>query len=170
RAVQGNVDATLAATVGLLGTIAAFGVAYYAAASLAGVLGGPMVSVPRRSLPGLFAHSLIPIAVGYIVAHYFSLFVFEGQRALIQLSDPLGNGANLLGLSGRDADYSVVSPTVIAMVQVLAVVVGHVVGVVAAHDRAVRLFPPRAAVAGQLPLLALMVAYTLAGLTLLFAA
>jgi hypothetical protein len=169
RAVQGNVDATLAATVGLLCTIAVFGMAYYVAASLAGVLGGPMVSVPRRALPGLFAHSLIPIAVGYVVAHYFSLFVFEGQRALIQLSDPLGNGANVLGLSAREVDYSLVSPAVIAVVQVLAVVIGHVVGVVSAHDRAVRLFPPRAAVPGQLPLLALMVAYTLTGLTLLFA-
>ena len=169
RAVQGNVDATLAATVGLLCTIGIFGLAYYVATSLAGILAGPLVPVSRRALPGLFAHSLIPIAVGYVVAHYFSLFVFEGQRALIQLSDPLGTGANVLGLSGREVDYGVLSPTVIAVVQVLAVVIGHVIGVVSAHDRAVRLFPPRAAVAGQLPLLALMVAYTLAGLTLLFA-
>jgi hypothetical protein len=169
RAVQGNVDATLAASVGLLVTVLVFGLAYYVAAALAGVLAGPLVSVPRRELPGLFAHSLVPIAVGYVVAHYFSLFVFEGQRALIQLSDPLGTGANVLGLTGREVDYSVVSPTAIAVVQVVAVVIGHVVGVVSAHDRAIRLFPPRAAVAGQLPLLALMVAYTLAGLTLLFA-
>jgi hypothetical protein len=170
RAVQGHVDATLAATVGLLCTIGVFGLAYFLAASLSGMLVGPLIPVSRRALPGLFAHSLIPIAVGYVVAHYFSLFVFEGQRALIQLSDPLGTGANVFGPSGRDVDYAVVSPTTIAVVQVLAVVIGHVIGVVSSHDRAVRLFPPRAAVAGQLPLLALMVAYTLAGLTLLFAA
>jgi hypothetical protein len=169
RAVQGNVNATLAATVGLLLTVFVFGLAYYVAAALAGALAGPLVSASRRELPGLFAHSLIPIAVGYVVAHYFSLFVFEGQRAVIQLSDPLGTGADLLGVGGREVNYGVVSPTAIAVVQVVAVVAGHVVGVVSAHDRAVRLFPARAAVAGQLPLLALMVAYTLAGLTLLFA-
>ncbi len=54
--------------------------------------------------------------------------------------------------------------------QVTSIVAGHVLGVVLAHDRAVRLFPRRRAVAGQLPLLALMVAYTCGGLLLLFAA
>jgi hypothetical protein len=63
-----------------------------------------------------------------------------------------------------------VTPTGVATLQVAAVVVGHVLGVVLAHDRAVRLFPPRAALAGQLPLLALMVSYTVTGLLLLFAA
>jgi hypothetical protein len=63
-----------------------------------------------------------------------------------------------------------VSPTAIAAIQVLAVVTGHLLGVVAAHDRAVRLFPRRHAVAGQLPMMLLMIGYTVGGLTLLFAA
>jgi hypothetical protein len=119
-------------------------------------------------MPGAFIHSLVPIAVGYVIAHYFSLFVFEGQDALILASDPLVSGTNLLGLTGRRIDYSVVSASTIALVQVLAIVVGHVVAVFSAHDRAVRLFPPRQAVAGQLPLLVLMICYTLSGLLLLF--
>ncbi|NGN69410.1 hypothetical protein G5C51_36670, partial [Streptomyces sp. A7024] len=53
--------------------------------------------------------------------------------------------------------------------QVAAVVTGHVLGVIAAHDRSVRLFPPHRAVAGQLPLLILMICYTVAGLALLLA-
>ena len=57
-----------------------------------------------------------------------------------------------------------------SVLQVCAVVVGHVLGVVLAHDRAVRLLPRRHAVVGQLPMLALMVAYTVGGLSLLFAA
>ncbi|MFI7053951.1 hypothetical protein ACIBLB_17980 [Streptosporangium canum] len=106
-----------------------------------------------------FAHSLVPVAVGYLIAHYFSLLVIEGQQAVI-LS---------LGLD-RTVDQEVVSAGVIASVQVLAIVTGHVLGVVAAHDRSVRLFPPERAVAGQIPLLVLMVCYTVGGLTLLFAA
>jgi hypothetical protein len=63
-----------------------------------------------------------------------------------------------------------VEPTLVATVQVCAIVLGHVIGVVLAHDRAVRLLPRRHAVLGQLPLLALMVVYTCGGLLLLFAA
>jgi hypothetical protein len=124
----------------------------------------------RRDLPGLFAGSVVPIVLGYLIAHYFTLLVLEGQQTFIYLSDPLANGANLLGLTGRDVDPSLANnPQVVAGVKVGAVVVGHVLGVVAAHDRAVALFPRRTALLGQLPLLVVMVCYTLAGLTLLFA-
>jgi len=153
-------------TLGLLSFIVAAAVTFSAAAMLAGRLG----HAGRRRLPRLFAHSVIPIVVGYVVAHYFSLFVFEGQRAVILLADPLGNGANWLGTANRGVDFSVLTPTTIAVTQVLAVVLGHVVGVAAAHEQAVRLFPRRQALAGQVPLLVVMVGYTLAGLTLLFAA
>ena len=64
--------------------------------------------------------------------------------------------------------FALVEPTFVSTFQVTVVVLGHVLGVVLAHDRAVALFPRRAAVVGQLPLLALMVAYTVAGLLLLF--
>jgi hypothetical protein len=167
RFVQSGVLGQVSAgTFGLLGCVAAFAAAYLVAALLSGRLsdGG------RRSLPRLFAHSVVPIAVGYVVAHYFSLLLFEGQRTLMLLSDPLVNGANVFGTAERGVDFTLASPATIAVVQVVAVVIGHVIGVVSAHDRAVRLFPRRQAVRGQLPLLLLMVGYTLTGLTLLFAA
>ncbi|MGH8868891.1 MAG: hypothetical protein ACRDYU_12945 [Actinomycetes bacterium] len=163
----------LTGTVGLVGTVAAFGAAYLAAtlaaarmgeaSSLSGSWAGSVLA------PRAFAHSVVPIVVGYVVAHYFSLFVFEGQRTVILLSDPLVTGADLFGTAERGVDFGVVSAGAIAVVQVLGVVVGHVLGVVSAHDRAVRLFPRRQALAGQIPLLLLMVAFTLAGLVLLFA-
>ena len=131
-------------------------------------LGAASAMTGQRGLPGRFAHSLIPIAVGYLVAHYFSLFVFDGQRTLILLSDPLDTGADLFGVATRSVDLSAVSPTTIAVVQVLAIVAGHVLGVIAAHDRSVRLLPAEHAVAGQLPLLVLMLCYTVGGLVLLF--
>ena len=94
-----------------------------------------------------------------------------GQQTVIQLSDPLGTGANWLGTGDRgDRPGAWPTPTLTAVLQVCAVVVGHVLGVVLAHDRAVRLLPRRHAVVGQLPMLVLMVGYTVGGLSLLFAA
>ncbi|GAA3445550.1 hypothetical protein [Planomonospora venezuelensis] len=138
---------------GAAGTIRAAGTAGGAVPA-----GAPAVPAGTGTAPR-FAHSLVPIAVGYLVAHYFSLLVIEGQQAAI-LS---------LGLD-RTVDAEAVGPGVIASVQVLAIVGGHVAGVVAAHDRSVRLFAPARAVAGQIPLLVLMICYTVGGLTLLFAA
>jgi hypothetical protein len=150
--------------LGLVGFIAAAYVTYSVAISLAGTLGGSSA----RGLPGKFAHSIIPIAVGYVIAHYFSFLVFEGQDALILASDPLTDGSNLFGTADWKINYAILSASTIAVVQVVAIVLGHIIGVIAAHDRAVRLFPPRQAVAGQLPLLVLMIGYTIGGLLLLF--
>jgi len=125
----------------------------------------------RRELPNLFAHSVVPIVVGYVVAHYLSYFVEVGQLTLIQLSDPFSNGSNLLGTGNWEVNYWLsYHPTLLANIKVLAVVCGHVLGVVAAHDRAVRILPPRHQLTGQLPLLFAMVAFTVGGLYLLFAA
>jgi hypothetical protein len=150
--------------LGLVGFIAVAYLTYSIATSLAGTLGGSFVG----TLPEKFAHSIIPIAVAYVIAHYFSFFVFEAQDALILASDPLSNGSDLLGTADRKINYAIVSASTIAVTQVVAIVLGHITGVIAAHDRAVRLFPPRQAVAGQLPLLILMIGYTLGGLLLLF--
>jgi hypothetical protein len=117
-------------------------------------------------IEGRFVHSLIPIAVGYTVAHYFSFAVFQGQAGILLAADPLGRGWRLFD-TDAGIDYTVVSPQAIALVQVAAIVIGHIVGVVAAHDRAVSLFDRTGQRAGQYPLLALMVTYTCAGIALL---
>lgn len=114
-----------------------------------------------RLSSNLFAHAVVPIAAGYAVAHYFSLLLFDGQQPFILASDPLGRGADLFGTTHRAVDYTLVSTRTIALVQVGAIVTGHVLAVVAAHDRAVRLLPYRAAVRSQYPLLGSMVALTL---------
>ena len=135
------------------------------------VLAGRLSDSSRRALPGLFAHSVIPIAFGYVVAHYLTLFILEGQRTLIYLSDPLSNGANIFGTGLLGLNTSITNhSTTISVIQVLAVVCGHLMGVISAHDRAVALFPRHKALAGQLPLLVVMVGYTVGGLLLLFSA
>jgi hypothetical protein len=125
----------------------------------------------RTELPAMFAHSVVPIIVGYMIAHYLSYLVETGQQTLILLSDPMGTGANLLGTADWRVNYWLSShPTFLAVTKVLAVVTGHVLGVIAAHDRATKLLPLRHQLTGQLPLLFVMVFYTVGGLYLLFGA
>jgi hypothetical protein len=132
---------------------------------------GVTSETPRRALPDLFAHSVVPIIVGYIVAHYLTYFVEYGQRTVIDLSDPFSRGDDYLGTADLQVSYWLSAhPTFLAVTKVLAVALGHVVGVVAAHERAIRLLPRRHQLTGQLPLLVAMVGFTVGGLYLLFAA
>ncbi|MCW2756313.1 MAG: hypothetical protein JWO46_59 [Nocardioidaceae bacterium] len=133
--------------------------------------GGGGTKVPRRDLPGLLVHSVVPIVVGYMTAHYLSYFVEQGQTTLIQLSDPMVNGRNYLGTANWSVDYWLSQhPSFLADAKVLAIVLGHITGAVAAHDRVLRLLPKKHQVTGQLGMLVVMVAYTATGLYLLFGA
>lgn len=125
----------------------------------------------RQDLPGLFTHTVVPVALGYLIAHYSTLFVIEGQRAMIAASNPFSDGSNWFGTADRIVDVSIAyQTTLIATTQVCAIVLGHVLGIISAHDRAVRLFPRAREARSQLPLLVLMVLYTVTGLLLLFGA
>ena len=124
---------------------------------------------PAADYPRLMAGSVVPIVIGYAVAHYLTLLVTEGQRTAILWSDPLGRGWDVFGSAGRGVDNGLFAhPTAIAVVQASAIVLGHVVGIVCAHEKAVTLLPERSALRGQLPMLVVMVGYTCAGLLLLF--
>jgi hypothetical protein len=123
----------------------------------------------RRELPGLMAHSLIPIVLGYVFAHYLSYLVERGQQVIFDLADPLGRGWNLLGLAEAEVNYVLsLHPSVLATIKVGCVVAGHVAGVIAAHDRALRLLPAGHQLTGQLAMMLVMVGYTFTGLYLLF--
>lgn len=152
-------------SAGLLAFCLSVLVTFSVAAWLTGTAGG----IPRATLPRVFAPSLVPIIVGYVIAHYLTFLVSVGTQTVQQLGDPLSRGWTLTGFaSGLDPFAIYQQPRLIAVVKVLAVVIGHVLAVVAAHDRAISILPPRKAVIGQLPMLILMIGYTLAGLALLF--
>lgn len=139
--------------------------------ALGSALTGVGPGTERRTLPALFAHSVVPIIVGYFVAHYLNYFVEVGWDTLVLASDPLGTGANWLGTGDLDRiTWFSSNQTMLASIKVAAVVLGHVVGVIAAHDRAIAVLPRRHQVTGQLSMLAVMVAFTAGGLYLLFAA
>ena len=114
-----------------------------------------------------FAVSLVPVLVGYGIAHYFSMAIFEGQFLLIQASDPFGLGWDLFGTRTNYVNYRIVSSTTIAAVQASGIIAGHVAGVVVGHDRALESLKKRESLAAQLPLVALLVALTIIALLLL---
>ena len=161
-------------TLGLAGCVLAVALGYYLAMAIALWLLGKQSQMPfPRQVLRLgqqFSHSLVPLLVAYSVAHYFSLVFFEGQDFLALLSDPFAAGWDIFGTAHFRIDYRAVSVELIAWVQALAIVVGHVAGVMVAHDRAVELFPRRIALRSQYPLLAVMVGYTVTGLMLLLKA
>jgi hypothetical protein len=135
-----------------------------------GILGVRSVSerFDRPELTRAFAHTLVPIAFAYVLAHYFSLLLWQGQALGYLASDPLGNGANIFGTSGYQIDYQVISYAAIWYVQVAALVAGHVSGLALAHDRALVMYgDPEEAVRSQYWMLAVMVAFTSFGLWLL---
>jgi hypothetical protein len=139
--------------------------------SLAARATGGISREQGRALPGQMAHSLIPIVVGYIFAHYLSYLVERGQQAVFALADPFGRGWNPLGLAHLHAAYVLsLHPTVLAVIKVSCVVTGHIVAVIAAHDKALRLLPAGHQLTGQLTMMLVMVGYTFTGLYLLFSA
>ena len=153
-------------TAGLLAAIALVAALYLASMQIAAMLTARAAG-GVRVLAGSFVHSLVPIAWAYAVAHYVSLLLFEGQAFFALLSDPFGRGWNLFGTADNRIDFTAVSTTTISWMQVAAIVVGHVAGVVLAHDRALVLFPAKLATRSQYPLLVVMVLFTVGGLVLL---
>jgi hypothetical protein len=119
-------------------------------------------------LAGAFVHSLVPIALAYVSAHYLTLLVYQGQGIVFLASDPLGNGSNYLGTADRAIDYGVIGATATWYFQVAFVVSGHVAGLTLAHDRAIAIYQrARLAVRSQYWMLGVMVCFTSLALWLL---
>ncbi|HMY08190.1 MAG: hypothetical protein V9G13_09195 [Marmoricola sp.] len=151
-------------TLGLIGFCVFVAVTFTMAARAT-----PSAQTTKQALPNLYASSVIPIIVGYFVAHYLTYFYQMSQQTLIQLSDPLAQGSNLLGTASWQLHYGLSNfPTPLAITKVAAIVVGHILGAVMAHDRAVSTIPKPHRLTGQLAMMATMVGYTTVGLFLLF--
>jgi hypothetical protein len=137
-----------------------------------GVIG--MHTVSRRpnasELSRMFAHTLVPIAFAYVLAHYFSLLVWQGQQIGFMASNPLGHGTNYFGTAHWHVNYHFIGSTGIWYIQVAALVIGHVSGLALAHDRALATYrSPQLAVRSQYWMLVVMVGFTSLGLWLLSA-
>jgi hypothetical protein len=135
-----------------------------------GVLGARSVGggFDAETLSRAFAHSLVPIALAYVAAHYLTYLLFRGQAMIFLASDPLGDGSDLFGTATKQIDYGLIGATATWYWQVAFVVAGHVAGLTLAHDRALALYDEaKLAVRSQYWMLAVMVGFTSLALWLL---
>jgi hypothetical protein len=152
-------------TIGLLVGVALVGGFYLLGIAGATTVGG---GFEVRTLARAFVHSLVPIALVYVAAHYLTFLLFEGQAIRYTVADPFGQGWNLFGWADAGIDYGLMSQETAWYVQVGLVVVGHVAALVLAHDRALALYrETRTAVLSQIWMLAIMIGFTMLALWLL---
>ena len=155
----------LVATVGLALGVTIAGGFYALGIEGARSVGGDL---DAERLRRAFIHSLVPIAMVYVAAHYLTFLLFEGQSIFYLASDPLGEGWNLFGTANSAIDYGLLSQNAAWYLQVGFVVLGHVAALVLAHDRALVLYPDaKLAVRSQYWMLAIMVGFTSLALWLL---
>jgi len=127
------------------------------------VFGGGRVST--SDVIGYFVLSLVPIAIAYHISHYLSYLLITGQKIIPLVSDPLGFGWNLFNTVGYQVDISIINAKIVWYFAVIAIVIGHVLAVYIAHVMAIRVFTERdVALRSQIPMLVLMVAYTMISL------
>jgi hypothetical protein len=110
------------------------------------------------------AAGLVPIALGYLIAHYFTYVAIDGQRIIIAISDPLQNGSDLFGTAFFEPSGAWLPPGLVWTIQLAAVVGGHMLGAWAGHVVAALDAPPELAgrplTVRQIPLAVVMVALT----------
>jgi hypothetical protein len=158
----------LVATLGLIGGVAIVSCFYALGVAGARSVGGDLNAATLRRA---FVHSLVPIALVYVAAHYLTFLLFEGQSIAYLASDPLGEGWDLFGTASAAIDYGALSQNQAWYLQVGFVVAGHVAALILAHDRALSLYPDsKLAVRSQYWMLAVMVGFTTLALWLLAAA
>jgi hypothetical protein len=146
----------------LLGMIAV--VLFVAGFYRLGILGAKSVGggFSASRLANEFAPSLVPIAMAYVGAHYFTLLLYQGQAMIYLASDPLGRGSDIFGTAGTQIEYGLIGSNVEWYVKVALIVLGHVTALVLAHDRALVLYrDARQAVRSQYWMLGVMLGFTL---------
>ena len=157
--------AKVVATLGLLLGVAVVGTFFRLGIDGARSVGG---DIDAAELRRAFVHTLVPIAMAYVAAHYLTFLLFEGQATFYLASDPLGRGWDIFGTASRAIDYTYLSQNGTWYLQVAFVVVGHVAALILAHDRALALYrEPKLAVRSQYWMLAVMVGFTSLALWLL---
>jgi hypothetical protein len=115
--------------------------------------------VARRVGMTAMGAGLLPISVGYLIAHYLTYLLGDGQRILVAFADPLQLGWDLTGTAFYEPDTSF-PPSFVWTIMFSAVVGGHVLGAWAGHLRTGDPSPASHARRAQVPLAAVMVALT----------
>ncbi len=129
-----------------------------------GIIVAAAVVVQRTVGIGATGAGLLPIAAGYLVAHYLTYLLIDGQRIVIALSDPFQRGWDLFGTAFIEPSAAWLPPGLIWTIQLAAVVGGHMLGAWGGHVVAALEAPrgasQRAVTLRQVPLALVMVALT----------
>jgi hypothetical protein len=153
-------------TIGLVGFWLFFLGAFIGVAALMSRLAGGVPSA--REMAQHLALTLVPIVIGYHLAHYLLLLLVQGQYVVPLISDPFGFGWNLFGTAGYRVDIAIVGARFAWYTAVTAILLGHIAAVTLAHLKVTRVLPERgAALRAEVPLTALMVAYTCLSLSII---
>ncbi len=115
-----------------------------------------------------FSFSLVPIALAYNLAHYYTLLITQGQEIIKLISDPFNFGWNLFGTASYKSNLAIVNAGFVWHSQVAVILLGHIAAVYLAHRISLEIFSNhKQAVISQLPMLILMIIYTMTGLWIL---
>ena len=153
-----NLESALRARLSLLGELALHGGQDRRARSRSGSCSSAayvgtcaimsLVAARQRTpleLARSFAFTLVPIAIGYHVAHYLTFLLVQGQYIVPLVSDPFGYGWNLFGTAGYRVDIALVGARFAWYAALAAVLIGHIAAVYLAHRKAMQLFEAAAA-------------------------
>jgi hypothetical protein len=158
----------LANTLGLVGCVLLVAGFYWLGMEGARSVGGDLSAARLRMT---FAHTLVPIAAVYVMAHYLTYLLHEGQAMIYLVSDPVGQGWDLFGTATAAINFALVGDHLTWYLQVGLVVVGHVAALMLAHDRALASYGQAVqAVRSQYWMLSIMVGFTMLALWLLYQA
>lgn len=153
-------------TLALLAAPLVFTMAYLTCVGIMRVIGGDEGGLAR--LFNGFALSLVPIAAAYHLAHYLSYLSIAGQHLVPLLSDPFGFGWNLFDTRDYTIRIGLVSPKAVWIFSAIAIVTGHLVSIALAHWQASSVYrDSRRVIASQLPMVVLMIGYTMVSLWIL---
>jgi hypothetical protein len=168
-AVRDRLPSMGAVAVRTVGLVLFWGLFVAAYLGICGIMSRVGRGVPATlEVARAFALTLVPIAIGYHVAHYLVFLLLQGQYIIPLLSDPFGRGWDLFGTAGYRVDIALASARFSWYVALGAIVGGHLIAVYLAHRRALMVFTPaRIAIATQAPLTALMIVYTFVGLSIM---
>jgi hypothetical protein len=124
--------------------------------------------VPFGRLATAYVYSLVPIALAYQVAHYYTLLLIQGQAIIALVSDPFDRGWNLFGTADYEINAGLIGADFVWYSQIALMVGGHVIAIYIAHVAALRLLrDPKLTMRSQYPMVALMILYTVFSLWIL---
>ena len=156
-------NVTVTGTIGLVGFSVVFLAVYLFFSAL--MSAATSWRMPILAVGTAFIYSLIPIALAYHLAHYFSYLLIQGQLIFPLASDPFGFGWNLFNSGDFVINIAIVNAKFAWITALISIISGHVIAIYVAHVIAMRVFTERVqALRSQYPMVVLMVGYTMLSL------